>query len=61
MTRKLEQDFGTLKDASFNEILRGMYSRVGDALAENSDFAEKVAETLGLKYAKPAEEGEGRF
>jgi len=58
---KLQRDFGTFNDATFNEILRGMYSRVGDALAENSNFAEIVAKRLGLVYAKPKEEGEGRF
>jgi hypothetical protein len=58
---KLLADQGTVLDATFNEILRGLYSRVGDALAENSDFTEKIAEYLGLKYEKPKEEGGGRF
>jgi len=58
---KLLADQGTVLDATFNEILRGLYSRVGDALAENSDFTEKTAEYLGLTYKKPKEEGEGRF
>lgn len=58
---KIKEDFGTFKDATFNEVLRGLYSRVGDALAENSDFAEKIADQLGLKYTKPAEEEGGRF
>lgn len=58
---KLKRDFGTFNDATFNEVLRGLYSRVGDALAENSDFAEKIAEQLGLKYEKPSEEEGGRF
>ena len=57
---RLEKDFGTFRDATFNELLRGLYSRTGDSLAENSDFVDKVAETLSLKYSKPAEGG-GRF
>jgi hypothetical protein len=57
---KLMQDVGTIQDATFNEILRGLYSRVGDQLAENSDFVAKIADYLGLKYEKPKEEG-GRF
>jgi len=61
VTDKLKADMGTLKDATFNEILRGLYSRIGDSLAENSDFVEKVAEYMGLKYEKPQEEGAGRF
>ena len=58
---KLQQDFGTFQDATFNELLRGLYSRIGDSLAENSDFAEKIASYLQLKFEKPAEEGGGRF
>jgi hypothetical protein len=58
---KLKADIGTVQDATFNEILRGLYSRVGDALAENSDFVDKIAEYLDLKYEKPKEEGAGRF
>lgn len=54
---KLERDFGTFNDSQFNEMLRGLYSRVGDALAENGDFVERVAEMLGIKYTKPKEEG----
>ena len=59
--RKLEEDLFTLKDATFNEVLRSVYGRVGDALAENSDAADVIADRLGLKYEKPKEEGSGRF
>ena len=58
---KLQRDLFTLNDASFNEVLRAVYSRVGDALAENSNVAEMLAERLGLEYKKPAAEGDGRF
>ena len=54
---KLERDFMTVNDANFNEMWRSIYSRVGDALAENSDIAEKLAEYINVKYSKPAEEG----
>jgi len=57
---KLAEDFGTFQDATFNELLRGLYSRIGDSLAENSDFAEQIADYLSLKFEKPKEEG-GRF
>ena len=58
---KLQRDFATVNDATFNEVLRGMYTSVGTALGDNSDLAEKIAERLGLKYEKPKEEGAGRF
>jgi hypothetical protein len=54
---RLKRDFGTFNDAQFNEILRSLYGRIGDSLAENSDFAELVAERLGLTYSKPEEPG----
>jgi hypothetical protein len=57
---KLERDLFGLNDATFNEVLRGVYGEVGRDLAENSDVSEIIAEKLGLKYAKPSEEG-GRF
>ena len=56
---KLERDLFTVNDALFNELFRGLYSRVGDAIAENSDLAEKIAEKLGLQYKKAEEEGDG--
>ena len=58
---KLLRDVGTLNDASFNEVLRGAYTSIGTALGENSDFAVKIAEYLGLKYQPPKEEGSSRF
>jgi len=58
---KLAQDAFTLNDSTFNEVLRGIYSAAGNSLAENSDAIEKIAKHLGLKYAKPAQEGGGRF
>ncbi len=57
---KLKRDLMTLNDATFNEVLRSVYSRVGDSLAENSNAAEVIAERMGLEYEKPAEGG-GRF
>ena len=57
---KLERDLFTLNDATFNEVLRSIYSRAGDAIAEHSNVAQVLSERLGLKYEKPAEEG-GRF
>lgn len=57
---KLERDVLGFNDATFNEVLRGMYSSIGNALAENSDAADRIASTLGLNYTKP-KEGQSRF
>ena len=56
---KLERDMFTVNDASFNEVLRGIYSGAGSELATNSDAVKKIAENLGLEYKKP--DGDGRF
>lgn len=57
---KLERDVFTQNDALFNEVIRGIYQKVGDALADNSDAVDKVAKALGLKYEKPKDDA-GRF
>jgi hypothetical protein len=54
---RLERDFATFNDAQFNEVLRSVYGRSGDQLAENSNIVEKIAEQLGLEYSKPPEAG----
>ena len=56
----LKRDLFTVNDATMNEVLRGAYSRVGEALVDGSEITSKVAGNLGLKYTKPKEEG-GRF
>jgi len=56
---KLQRDLFTLNDSTFNEVLRGIYSGASSALTEHSDAIEKIAKSLGLKYDKPAPEGDG--
>lgn len=59
---KLNRDLFTLNDPTFNEVLRGLYGRAADDIAENSNVAKKIAtETLGLQYEKADEEGNSRF
>jgi len=57
---KLKRDLFTLNDATFNEVLRGLYSEVGRSLSENTNVSEIIAEKLGLDY-EPPEEGDSRF
>ena len=58
--QKLERDMWSVNDATFNEMLRGVYSGAADKLLEGTDVIEKIAEKIGLKY-EPAEDEEGRF
>ena len=58
---KIEKDLFTVNDVAFNEMVRGIYSAVGNMLAEKTDIAEKLAKYLGLKLAATEPEGEPRF
>jgi len=60
--RKLEADMFTVNDATFNEVMRSVYSEVGRTLAEKTDLVERIAEYLKLKMAPTSDdEGGGRF
>lgn len=56
---KLERDLFTINDATFNEVLRTIYNRVGDMIVENSDIATILSERLGLNFTEPTEEQSG--
>ncbi len=57
---KLEKDVFTVNDATFNEIMRSVYSEVGRVLAEKTNVTDRVASYLGLKMKpEPAAEGDG--
>lgn len=43
---KLKKDMFTPKDATYNEMLRGVYSSIGDKLVENTDLAKQVIESI---------------
>jgi len=60
-TEKLKEDSMTLRDATFNEVFRGLYSEVARQLVEGSDAVDKIAKILGLEYEKPKEDSGGRF
>ena len=53
---KLKRDLFTLNDATFNEVLRGVYGDVGRELAEKFKCLRKIAKVLGLAYKKPKED-----
>jgi hypothetical protein len=57
VSERLKKDFATFNDAQFNEVLRSLYGRIGDSLAENSNAADQIAQRLGLDYKKPEEPG----
>ena len=54
---KIEKDMWTVNDATFNEVMRSVYSEIGRMLTEQTDVTAKIADYLGLKM-KPAGGGE---
>ena len=43
---ELRKDLFTVRDATFNEMLRQVYNSLGDKIAENTDLAKQIAESL---------------
>lgn len=58
---KIERDMFTVNDATFNEVIRGLYGEAGRGLAENTNIVQKLAEYMKLKMNEPAAEGQDRF
>jgi hypothetical protein len=51
---KLERDRYTVNDATFNEVLRGVYTSSAEKLVDTTDVLERITKGLGLKN-KPAQ------
>jgi hypothetical protein len=59
---KIEKDLGTVNDATFNEVIRGMYGEASRTLAEKTDIVERLAKYMKLEMKKePEAPEEGRF
>lgn len=57
---RLRRDLFTVEDATFNELIRSVYSRAGDQLVDNSNILEMIVQKLamGIDYKKPSDGGE---
>ena len=58
---KIEADMFTVNDATFNEVIRALYSAAGSSLADKTNVVEKFAKYLKLKINEEAPEDSGRF
>jgi intein/homing endonuclease len=58
---KIERDMFTVNDATFNEVIRAIYSGVAEKIVQGTDIADKLIKYLGLKAQSPEGEPEGRF
>lgn len=58
---KIEKDMWTVNDSMFNEVVRGIYTSVGQKIGESSDVTAKIMSYLGLKEVAPPQETESRF
>lgn len=52
-TSKLSADMFTVRDASFNELLRGAYQAIAQGLAEKTNLLDKAAASLNLSVTPP--------
>lgn len=59
--QKIEKDMFTVNDATFNEVVRGIYGAVAQELATNTDVKDKIASYLGLKMKQEPAQEESRF
>ena len=59
---KIEKDMWTVNDATFNEVVRGVYGAAAQKIVDSSNVADKLTKYMGLQPAPP-EGGEepGRF
>lgn len=63
---KLKQDMFTPKDATYNDMLRGIYSYIGEKVANDTDLVKQIIGTIKgplgkkLKYT-PQEEDNGGY
>lgn len=64
---KLKQDQFTVKDAVNNEMMRGVYSEIATKVANETDLAEQIINSITgpegkkLTYTPAQQEGEGEF
>jgi len=58
--KKMYQDLFTIRDPSFNELVRDLLSGAGRALGEGSDITAKLAKYLKLELTKSQEDGGGQ-
>lgn len=58
---KIERDMFTVNDATFNEVVRGIYNGVAEKIIQGTDVADKLVKYMGLKPVAPPAEAEGRF
>lgn len=53
VTRKLKRDTFTVKDSSYNDMLRRIYDNVADKVAEGTDLADRIIGNLTGPDGKP--------
>ena len=58
---KIERDMFTVNDATFNEVVRGIYNEVARKLVEDTDITQKISDYLGLKKIEKPPEGDPRY
>ena len=58
---KLERDFWTVNDATFNELIRGIYGSIAQKVVDGTDLGDKLIEYLKLRKVEAPDQAESRF
>jgi len=58
VTRAIQEDLFTLKDATFNDLLRDIYGQLSDQIVSKTDLVNMIIEGLGLPKKAEGEEEE---
>lgn len=53
INQKLKQDMFTVKDATFNDLIRGVYSDITSKISQQTDLADQIIKTMVGPQGKP--------
>lgn len=56
VTRAIQEDLFTLKDATFNDLMRDIYGQLSDSIVSNTDLTNKIIDGLGLPRKEESDE-----
>jgi hypothetical protein len=48
ITRAIQEDLFTLRDATFNDLIRNIYGQLSDSIVSKTELADKIIDGLGL-------------
>ena len=56
---KLKQDMFTVKDSTYNEMMRDIYSKIAEEIGEKTNLKQQVADSMRGQKIVFIDDGEG--